>query len=127
MLENTATTSYFSGHADFSRNTTVHPHLEKKLESQKEWSECLSEHYFKIIEYLDVTSLLPHLWQKHLLTPTERDVLDSMRATPHEQNRYLIKILPGKGESGFKRFLECLRNDKDHLGHEDLLKHLDHT
>ena len=98
---------------------------EKKWES--EWSQSLKEHHCKIIEYLDVNTLLPHLWEKGLLTPNERDMLDSMHTTPRKQARYLLRILPGKGKRGFKLFLESLRDEKYHLGHEDLVKCLDHS
>lgn len=101
------------------------PQAEKKWES--EWSQCLKEHHCRIIEYLDVNTLLPHLWEKGLLTPNERDMLDSMHTTPRKQARYLMRILPGKGKLGFKRFLECLHEEKYHLGHEDLIKCLDHS
>lgn len=93
---------------------------EKKWEG--EWSQCLKEHHCRIIEYLDVNTLLPHLWEKGLLTPNERDTLDSMRMTPREKARYLLRRLQGKGKRGFKLFLECLRDEKYHLGHEDLVK-----
>ena len=107
---------------DLSRESPVELTMqpqEKKWES--EWS-CLKEHHCKIIEYLNVNTLLPHLWAKGLLTPSEREMLDSMHLTPHKQARYLLKILPGKGRHGFKLFLECLRDEKDHLGHEELVK-----
>ena len=100
------------------------PHAEKW---ESEWSQCLKEHHCRIIEYLDVNTLLPHLWEKGLITPNERDMLDSMQSTPRKQARYLLRILPGKGKLGFKRFLECLREEKYHLGHEDLIKCLDHS
>ncbi len=109
----------------YSPIRSTEPQTEKKWES--EWSRCLKEHHCRFIEYLDVNTLLPHLWEKGLLTPNERDWLDSMRKTPREQARYLLRILPGKGKHGFKRFLECLREEKYHLGHEDLVKCLDHS
>ena len=99
---------------------------ERRLECD-DWSQCLREHHCRIIDYLDVNTLLPHLWEKGLLTPNERDTLDSMHTTPRKQARYLLRLLPGKGKYGFKRFLECLREEKYHLGHEDLVKCLDHS
>ena len=85
-----------------------------------DWSRCLKEHHRMIIEYLNVNALLPHLDEKCLLTRSESEVLYSMRMRPREQARHLLRILPGKGKDGFKLFLECLHDEKDHLGHKDL-------
>jgi hypothetical protein len=120
-----STCAKFSAGRSYSPVQSTEPRAEKKWES--EWSQCLKEHHCRIIEYLNVNTLLPHLWENGLLTPNERDWLDSMRKTPREQARYLLRILPGKGKRGFKRFLECLREEKYHLGHEDLVKCLDHS
>ena len=62
--------------------------------------------------------LLPHLLEKGLVSPYEHDTLDRM--VPYDQNMYLLRILPGKGKDSFKRFLECLKDEKEHLGHKDL-------
>ena len=86
------------------------------------WSLLLKEHHCRIIELLDTTSLLPHLWRKGLLTPIERDKLDSVHATPQEKAQFLLKIIPRKGENGIKQFLECLMDEKDHMGHDELVK-----
>ena len=101
--------------------TTPRVQSYEPLEST-DWSRCLKEHHRMIIEYLNVNALLPHLNEKYLLTPSENEVLYSMRTTPREQARHLLTILPGKGKKGFKLFLECLRDEKDYLGHKDLAK-----
>ena len=122
----TVTTSYSCAKLSGRNSPIVQPVQPREKKWESEWSQCLKEHHCKIIEYLDVNTLLPHLWEKGLLTPNERDILDSMHTTPRKQARYFLKILPGKGKHGFKRFLECLRDEKYHLGHEDLVKCLDH-
>lgn len=89
---------------------------------ESKWRQCLKNHHERIISCLNVNELLPHLDKKRLLTPNERDTLDNMYTTRREKARYLLRILPGKGENGFRLFLECLRDEKHHLGHEDLVK-----
>ena len=81
--------------------------------------ECLRKHYKRIIQCLNMRALLPHLLEKGLLTDYEWENLEKL--TAHEQSEYFIlRILPRKGEEGFKRFLECLRAEKEHLGHHSL-------
>ena len=107
---------------DLSRNISVDHESQQPQKWESEWRRCLKNHHDRLINCLNVNALLPHLDRKRLLTPSENEILYSMRTTPIEQASYLLRILPGKGENGFKLFLECLRDEKDHLGHEDLVK-----
>lgn len=64
--------------------------------------------------------LATHLIEKGLLTSGEYEELNS-RSTNWKQNKYFVlDVLPKKGKEGFKRFLECLKDEKEHLGHQDL-------
>ena len=85
------------------------------------WSK-VEQHYPRIIGMLNARVLEPLLIQKGLLTPDEREELESRGY--YDQNKYLLRILPRKGENSFKLFLECLREEKTHMGHEDIVKWL---
>lgn len=75
-----------------------------------------------IIANLNVKSLLPYLIKERLLTRDEQEHLESK--LPYDQSCYLLSILQRKGNDGFKRFLKCLKEEKEHLGHEYLADHL---
>ena len=67
-------------------------------------------------------ALLLHLYGNKLLTNDELEMIESLKGTPRKQNRhFLLNILPRKGETAHERFLEALRAEKTHLGHEDLV------
>ena len=68
-------------------------------------------------------ALLPHAFTNKLLTRDEYEIIDSLKGTPRKQNRYfLLNVLPRKGETAHQRFLDSLKAEKEHLGHEDLVK-----
>ena len=98
---------------------SMQPQAEKRRES--EWN-CVNKHHCRIIELLNVDALLPHLWEKGLLTRSERDTLYSKYLTPCQKATHLLTVLPRKGKCAFELFKECLSDCKDHLGHEDVLK-----
>ena len=73
---------------------------------------------------MKVNELMPHLIAKDLLTRSEREKLDSLQGLEYDQNKYLLKILPRKGDHSYKLFLECLEEEKEHLGHKDIVEWL---
>ncbi len=78
----------------------------------------LQKHNRELIECLNVRSLLPYLYEQELLTSDEYETLKM--GTRNEQNQSLLHILPSKGEHACKRFLKCLTQAKEHLGHAQL-------
>ena len=88
-----------------------------QLTPTNEW-DYLRPHYRRMIDNLNVRTLLPHLIDKGLLTLGEQEQLESMLS--HDQNVYLLRILQRKGNGWFRLFLECLKEEKEHLGHKDL-------
>ena len=68
-------------------------------------------------------TLLPHLLNNNLLTQDEYEVIDRYKELPRKQNRYfLLSVLPRKGVSAYEKFLESLKTETEHLGHQDLIK-----
>ena len=112
---------YYTGapmHAVRSKQLTKTNFVEPaQLTPTDEW-HCLTQYYMAIIANLNVKTLLPHLIKERLLTLDKQEQLESMSS--YDQSRYLLRILQRKGNSGFKRFLKCLKEEKEHLGHEYL-------
>ena len=76
-----------------------------------------------IIQLLNMEALLHHLLKRDLLTQDEYEVIDRYKEMPRKQNRhFLLNVLPRKGKSGFEKFLESLKAEKEHLGHQDLFE-----
>ena len=62
--------------------------------------------------------LVPHLVEKKLLTKNEYHELNTCPSWKQSEY-YILKILPTKGEDGWKKFLECLKEEEEHSGHQD--------
>ena len=92
-----------------------------QLTQTDEW-HYLRQHYDTIIAHLNVKTLLPYLIKECLLTLDEQEQLQSKWLTACDQSHHLLLILQRKGNSGngFKRFLKCLKEEKEHLGHKYL-------
>ena len=96
---------------------------EQQIESHEEWPSLLAPHSREIIDSLNMEMLVPHLIQKGLLTRSEYCELDSSPSWKRSEH-YVLKILPTKGEQGLRRFVECLKDESEHSGHQDLFKSL---
>lgn len=87
------------------------------------WPPRLKENYKIILQNLNLNELLPHLVENGLLTPRESQEIDRDKAVPLTQNQhFLLYVLPQKGRDAFDMFIKCLKAEKDHLGHQDLVK-----
>ena len=87
----------------------------------------IQRHYGILVDHLDVKVLLPHLIQKGLLTRCEIEQLTLRRDQKgaYEQTTYFLdNILQTKGECGLEIFLECLKEEKEHMGHTFLAAYL---
>lgn len=81
------------------------------------------KHCDSIIQSLNMDTLVPHLLKNNLLTQGEYEEIDRDKETPRKQNQYFIlKVLPRKGGNAFEKFLESLKAEKEHLGHQELVK-----
>ena len=73
------------------------------------------------MDNLNVKALLPHLIEKGLLARWERERIESWSKSEYELNSFVLNVLYHKREEGFKRFLQCLRDENEHLGHKELV------
>jgi hypothetical protein len=86
-----------------------------------QWPPLLARHSRDIMKSLKLEMLVPHLVEKNLLTQNEYHELATYPSW--QQNEYFVlKILPTKGELGFQRFLKCLEEEDEHAGHQDLFQ-----
>jgi len=74
---------------------------------------------------LDPSAIFAHLTAQHLLTDDDKQVLLNTSRTPRENSKYIMQILPRKGDGWFDKLLHCLRESVDGTGHGDLLKELE--
>ena len=70
---------------------------------------------------LDVTSVLPHLYAKGLLSDEEFEVLSSPYLTRQHKINTLLKGLPLKGSDFLDKFIQCLHETEDGTGHKELI------
>ena len=69
---------------------------------------------------LNVREVKPFL-NKQLLTPDEMERLE-LRATRYDKVDYLVSILGSKGDKAPSLFIECVKQAKEHRGHDELGK-----
>ena len=84
------------------------------------YEAILNHHFDVIIKLLNLSSLLPHLQQRGLLTEQENEQLRKHHTTNFEKNSEFLHILKTKGFRAFNLFLDALKAENAHLGHEDL-------
>ena len=86
---------------------------------------ALEECNVSFINKLDVTSILPYLIARHLLTEDDKQVLMLPTRTQVEKTQYLLDVMPRKATGWFEQFIECLRESTDGTGHGDLVTELE--
>ena len=84
------------------------------------WPPLFKQHCRDIMQSLNMGALLPHLIANNLLTQEEWQELNRSKELP--QRFFLLSVLPRKGKNAFKVFLSCLKAEKQHLGHQELVK-----
>ena len=94
-----------------------------------DWQRCLIPHLSYVIENLQPTSLLDKLKEKRLVSDEEYAKLHKVRKQDSNQecNRQLLDILPKKGQSAFRKFVDFLRNTPGQEHIADKLKTMDTT
>ena len=76
----------------------------------------------EFVKSTDLEALYVHLFAAELIT---RKDWEELKATNTSQNRklffYMI-LLGTKGPDAYKRFFDCLKREREHLGHADLVR-----
>ena len=88
--------------------------------------ELLTQYESDLIRTLNLSYLIPHLTKCRLLSSNDEDVLTKSisELTRQDSIRKFLAILKTKGQTAFSLFMDALKNEKDHLGHESLHKML---
>ena len=75
------------------------------------------------LELLNLTALIPVLNKYNLLTLNDNYVLLNYLVSPMERaNALIYQILPSKGPGAFKKFITCLQEETEHIGHQELAR-----
>ena len=73
-----------------------------------------------IAQYMNPTEIIPHLFEKQLLTQGQLDDLHSLHETK-AKNMYIVQKVSSQGHKGVSSFIECLRATANEVpAHGDL-------
>ena len=77
------------------------------------------QYYDEISKALNPIELLPLLMKEQLLDFNERSVIleDNSKST-YEKSRYILRSLEAKGPSAYSKFLNCVKEEESHMGHD---------
>ena len=73
-----------------------------------------------IKRYVNLVKIVPKLYCKQLITADEREELLHEPTPPPNRKTRLVTILSGKGEYAPRTFINCLHEEKEHIGHSKL-------
>ena len=71
-------------------------------------------------ELIDLSTLIPHLASKFLLSDEDLEYMTNKHFTRSDKITKLLQIIPTKGKSGFQLFMHAIKEEKTHLGHKEL-------
>jgi hypothetical protein len=71
----------------------------------------------KVVELLSLKDLMPHLHQRRLLTSDEAK---SLSIAVKKDVLAFFRILKSKGPTAFAILVECVGDEKQHIGHHEL-------
>ena len=75
------------------------------------------------LDLLDLNTLIPLLNKHGLLTRENLYVLKNQKIPSMERaNALVYHILPSKGPGAFTLFVKCLEEEKEHMGHQKLVR-----
>ena len=73
-------------------------------------------------KYINMVSLFPYLNKYGILTSEERFYLSNNSKSPSEKVNYLLQYLERKGDETVQKFLQALKEEREHSGHAELCK-----
>jgi len=76
------------------------------------------------LQLVNTQVLAPLLFQNGLLSEDDFERIDLPTMTRGDKANFLYRKLLYLNEEEFKKFLNCLRDAKEHAGHEDLYQKL---
>ena len=86
----------------------------------------MEQHRAKTFEWISLSHLLPILKSSSDFLGTEElEQLSNEHLTVIERTSYLLHCVEKKGRSGVEKFVQCIRQEKDHHGHRKILNLLE--
>ena len=73
-------------------------------------------------KYINMVSLIPYLNKHGILTSDERFYLNNSSKSPSEKVTFLLQYLERKGEETVQKFLQALKEEREHSGHTELCR-----
>ena len=86
----------------------------------REVKKTLVGHFSAFVKGINLTELVPHMYQAGLLTDDERDYTSDNRHSHTERVMYLFRALDSKGPSAYSLFAESLAAEHSHRAHSEL-------
>ena len=100
-------------------------YLEKQVDNYKppsvDYQLVLKELHTEMKDHIDIMSLLPYLMKYQLLSSSDHYFLSNDMLTPSDRAERLLMSIKKKGQEGYDKFVACLEEEQEHLGHHHLL------
>ena len=80
----------------------------------------LRAHFKDFLSYINLNSLHPWLVQYSLLTSDQSELLRNVHIGENERIVNLLGFMEKKGARGYSLFLQAIREEKEHIGHDEL-------
>ena len=97
----------------------------KTAVTQTQETPVLRDKTTHIAQYMNPTEIIPHLFEKQLLTQGQLSHLDSLHETK-AKNMYIVQKVSSQGHKGVSSFIECLRATANEVpAHGDLADELE--
>lgn len=77
------------------------------------------------IKNSDFSTLFSHLYSRKIINSNDYETLTSMQSDMDRGNNLYMQILPRKGRQAYRQLYKCLKKEREHVGHRDLVKILD--
>ena len=87
--------------------------------------EDLRAHHVQLVQLINLQALLPHLIQCNFLSRDEVAHISSKHHSAIKKTSFLLRSIYKKGRDAISSFVRCLREEKDHQGHKEILQLLD--
>ena len=90
--------------------------------------DALRQNQSKILQWISLPHLLPVLQEKiEEFSPEEIDRLKKTQHSVIERTGYLLQSVYKRGQAGVDAFLQCLREETEHPGHQEILNLLEES
>ncbi len=87
--------------------------------------EILQQNRVMLMQAINLPALLPVLVRHGVFTPEETDRLRDEHHTSVERLTFLLQYISRKGQSTVDEFVQCLREETRHRGHQEILQLLE--